>query len=245
MPCVYLTTNKVNNRKYIGVDSNDNPKYLGSGVIIKLAIKKYGKENFIKEIIESNENIEYIFEREKYYVTKYNAINSKDFYNLSDGGKGGNTLNNPDTYIKWKKNAPNIVEFNIKNLKNKTYDEIYGEERATVEKEKRSVSLIGHEVLKETREKISRSNKGKEPWNKGLTVDDPRVLKNVHNRKPKITIKKYKLITPENDIYLFDGRKNIENFIKKINIDKNSHKKIQVDKLIKEKFNKGYTVEIV
>ena len=40
---VYKITNLLNNRIYIGQDSNSNPNYFGSGKLIKQAIKKYGK----------------------------------------------------------------------------------------------------------------------------------------------------------------------------------------------------------
>ena len=45
---IYKTTNLVNKKIYIGQDSKNNPEYLGSGAIVKKAIKKYGKENFKK-----------------------------------------------------------------------------------------------------------------------------------------------------------------------------------------------------
>ena len=51
---IYKTTNLVNGKIYIGKDKNNNPSYLGSGKILKLAIKKYGKENFTKETIEKS-----------------------------------------------------------------------------------------------------------------------------------------------------------------------------------------------
>lgn len=35
---IYKTTNLINGKVYIGKDSNDDPKYLGSGKILKLAI---------------------------------------------------------------------------------------------------------------------------------------------------------------------------------------------------------------
>ena len=56
MPIIYLTTNLVNNKKYIGVDTKNNKYYFGSGTIIKQALKKYGKNNFTKEILETNED---------------------------------------------------------------------------------------------------------------------------------------------------------------------------------------------
>ena len=41
---IYKTKNLVNNKIYIGQDKNNNPKYLGSGLILNRSIKKYGKE---------------------------------------------------------------------------------------------------------------------------------------------------------------------------------------------------------
>ena len=49
---IYKTTNLVNGKTYVGQDSKNNKKYLGSGKILKSAIKKYGRSSFKKEIIE-------------------------------------------------------------------------------------------------------------------------------------------------------------------------------------------------
>ena len=48
---IYKTTNNITKEYYIGLNTTSNPKYLGSGVEIKKQIKKYGKENFTKEIL--------------------------------------------------------------------------------------------------------------------------------------------------------------------------------------------------
>lgn len=51
MGIIYQTVNLVNNKKYIGKQWNTlNKKYLGSGKALKLAIKKYGIENFRKDV---------------------------------------------------------------------------------------------------------------------------------------------------------------------------------------------------
>jgi len=50
---IYITTNLVNGKKYIGQKKfiRQWEYYLGSGRHLKNAINKYGKENFIREII--------------------------------------------------------------------------------------------------------------------------------------------------------------------------------------------------
>ena len=50
---IYITTNMINGKKYIGQKIFDNKfnNYLGSGKLLKQAIKKYGKKNFYREII--------------------------------------------------------------------------------------------------------------------------------------------------------------------------------------------------
>ena len=50
---VYLTTNLVNSKIYVGVHSTYNPDdgYLGSGKTLKKAIKKYGESNFKRQIL--------------------------------------------------------------------------------------------------------------------------------------------------------------------------------------------------
>lgn len=85
-----MSINKVNNKKYIGLSANDsknNMTYYGSGVLLQKAIKKYGKHNFYKIILEDNvENFQMLCERERFYIKKYNAVESKYFYNIEEGG---------------------------------------------------------------------------------------------------------------------------------------------------------------
>ena len=93
---IYITTNHVNGRQYIGQKKYDKSgkwkKYLGSGIALKRAIKKYGECSFSKEIIEECETKETLDEREKYWIDYYNAVDSDDFYNIASGGDGGNTI---------------------------------------------------------------------------------------------------------------------------------------------------------
>lgn len=43
---IYITTNLINGKIYIGQSIHSNKNYLGSGVKLKKAIDKYGTENF-------------------------------------------------------------------------------------------------------------------------------------------------------------------------------------------------------
>lgn len=87
---IYMTTNNINGKKYIGQKKYDKrgvwKTYLGSGDLILHAIKKYGKENFSKVIIDEANNQQELDEKEKYWIKYYNAVKSKEFYNLAIGG---------------------------------------------------------------------------------------------------------------------------------------------------------------
>jgi len=94
---IYKTTNLVNQKFYVGKDTNNNPNYYGSGKRLKLAIKKYGIVNFKKETLEVCNTLELLNEREKFWIKELKAIT--EGYNISLGGDGGDTIsNNPRKY---------------------------------------------------------------------------------------------------------------------------------------------------
>jgi len=114
---IYKTVNLINKHYYIGKDQQNNPTYLGSGLILNKAIKKYGKENFIKEILEECDNPDILAEREKYWIAHYDAVNDPNSYNIHHGGRGGNTgayhkVGNP---MYGKKHSPETIEKQKKN----------------------------------------------------------------------------------------------------------------------------------
>lgn len=88
---IYKTTNLINEKIYIGKDKHNNPKYLGSGLSLQNAIKKYGKDNFQKEILEYCNSEEHMAEREIIWIHKFNSTDRAIGYNMTDGGNGGNT----------------------------------------------------------------------------------------------------------------------------------------------------------
>jgi len=87
---LYIITNNANGKIYAGVhkttDLDDG--YMGSGKIIKAAIKKHGIENFTKEIVAFFDNADDMFAAEKELVTDEFLLR-EDTYNLRRGGTGG------------------------------------------------------------------------------------------------------------------------------------------------------------
>jgi len=83
---IYKITNKINGKFYIGKHKTENidDDYMGSGKLIKLAIEKYGIENFKKEILHIFETEAEMNEAEARLV-----ILGEDSYNLCPGGQGG------------------------------------------------------------------------------------------------------------------------------------------------------------
>jgi len=98
---IYQITNLVNNKIYVGVHKTHNMDdgYMGSGKVIKAAIKKYGLDNFKKDILETFDNSVDMYARETDIVSE-EFLSRKDVYNLREGGTGGfdwitkNKLNN-------------------------------------------------------------------------------------------------------------------------------------------------------
>ncbi len=103
---VYQTTNLLNDKVYRGIHQTKNldDGYLGSGTHLKHAVKKYGRENFNKEIL-------YRFDTEQDMLLKEAELVDEDWcglsntYNICVGGFGGgfkyiNSSNLKNEYVR-------------------------------------------------------------------------------------------------------------------------------------------------
>ncbi len=90
---LYKTTNLINEKYYYGIHSTSNldDNYLGSGKILRYSIRKYGKENFKREILEMFDNREDLVNAEINIITE-NILRDKQCMNCMYGGEGFNTL---------------------------------------------------------------------------------------------------------------------------------------------------------
>ena len=88
----YKITNNVNGKYYYGVHNTDNLEdgYMGSGKLLHIAYKKYGIENFKKEILKFFDTMDEAFEYEHEIVNE-EAVNNSQCYNIQKGGKYFNT----------------------------------------------------------------------------------------------------------------------------------------------------------
>lgn len=89
---IYITTNTVNGKKYIGQTSfkrgdTRNSNYLGSGKYLKEALRKHGIENFTREVIFIAQSFEDLNWAEKHFIQQHDAVNSRNYYNVSPGGR--------------------------------------------------------------------------------------------------------------------------------------------------------------
>ena len=156
-PNIYKITNLINGKIYVGRTAYVNKWYLGSGTAIKLAVKKYGKENFKKEVLEycTEENIK---EREIYWIEELNA-KGKNGYNIADGGEGFTIGHSP-----WNVGIPHSEET----------------------KQKQSEAKLGKQLTEEHKKNIGIGHKGQVPWIKGRQHSDETKKKMKESAKKKV-----------------------------------------------------------
>ena len=155
---IYITTNLINNKKYIGkhkCDSIEFDGYLGSGKALKNAIKKYGRKNFIREVLDTAKSLEELNDKEIYYIDKYDAMKNDNFYNIRNGGEGVDFNCLPEE-TKELIRAKNRI--NLKGKNNGMYGKHHSKE--TIQKiiNNRDLSIYHTE---ESKKKMSENSKGK------------------------------------------------------------------------------------
>lgn len=144
---IYVITNKINNKQYIGQSVDYIKRYerhlsaASNGVKKRLydSIRKYGSENFDISVICECTSKEEMDSLERYYIDKYNTIHPNG-YNMTIGGDGGNTL------IKWS-------EQDKIDLYKRQAESRLGQKRTTEQKETMSVAAKVRESKKTPEEK--------------------------------------------------------------------------------------------
>lgn len=122
---VYKITNTVTGMQYIGCSSKTDSKYMGSGKSLIEDYKKYGRENFNKEILFTYDTPEEALSKEKELIEDIFNM-GKPVYNKKQGGAGG---------IKQSKNKATVFDEEGKALQvNKNHPKILSGDFVSINK---------------------------------------------------------------------------------------------------------------
>lgn len=165
---IYKTTCLINEKFYIGqhetYDIHDS--YLGSGLLLTSAIRKYGKNNFTKEVL-------YIFNNKNDMNLKEAEIINSDLlkdplcYNLALGGQGGNLGEEAAQKIKLKWTLERRIAASIRMKELMKREDVIEKCKNNTKngpsleaRQKISETLTGHIQSEETKLKRAESNRG-------------------------------------------------------------------------------------
>lgn len=187
---IYIIKNTVNNKVYVGQTttnlntrfSQHTKKSTVSNRFYKLhnAIRKYGKDKFYIEPLETNIPIEQLNEREIYYIEKFNSY--KNGYNTTKGGDGRTINANYD--------EQQIIHFYKQGMSCADIGKLYGVCGATINRVlSRKAIIRRHDGNKYE----SFGEKFCELWNNGAPIKDLAKIYNVNEKTIRRATKHYNL----------------------------------------------------
>lgn len=201
---IYLTTNLLNNRMYIGKHKSEtyDKSYYGSGKILLQAIAKYGIDNFKNEILYVANNEDELNKKEIEYINYYRNKFGKLLYNIAIGGNGGDTFSN-----KTEEEKEAFV---------KTMTEI-NKNRCNSSDFKTKTSLRMKEKYSNELERNKQSEKIKRSWlNQQLRDEQSNRLKEYykHHKKDQSYLYKKCTLKLKNQCFEFESIKSLRKYLK-------------------------------
>lgn len=162
---IYLTTNLLNGKIYIGqheflANKKKNASYLGSGVYILRAIKKYGRKNFNRKVLRICYSVEELNDWESYYISLYNSTDASVGYNIATGDV--NTNGNPMKLECIRKKISEMYRGNGNPMYGKHWSEKKRKQMMKMFEENHP--MLGKQHSEETKKKWSEKRRGKDPF---------------------------------------------------------------------------------
>ena len=164
---IYKTTNLINGKYYVGKQKVYTPSYFGSGMALKHAIRKYGKQNFKKEILEECQSETDLKNKELWWLDTLDAIKDKNCYNLVRETSSNQHRSYDDPEYKKRLSVSITKMLNTPESKARLKiqnggknNPMYGKRRTDDFKQQLSKVHTGKIVSSETREKIRKSRLG-------------------------------------------------------------------------------------
>lgn len=161
---IYLTTNLVNGKKYVGqhTASKFTEEYKGSGKLLVQAIKKYGWDNFkVELLVECNDRDE-LNEKETLEISKRNAVSDSNYYNMRPGGQSA------ENYRRGFKNSDDMESRRLKTLNERygyeSLSDLINCEKAKLTKIKRYGSVTGSMMTPEVRARATEAMRESVSW---------------------------------------------------------------------------------
>lgn len=174
---VYITTNSKTKKSYVGSHTSSNllDSYLGSGILIKKSIQKYGRKIFKRKILKIFPSREEAVSKEEFYIKKYKTL-VPGGYNISEFGNAAFPGAKNPRYGKdpWNKGIKMSENFCLK-MQEKAIGNDYHLGKKHTEEAKKAIGKkhlgntyrLGKKATDEERKALSNSHKGQIPWNKG------------------------------------------------------------------------------
>jgi group I intron endonuclease len=171
MGFIYVLTNRVNGKRYVGQTRLHIYKRLyahrHSSYLIGKAIAKYGWENFLVESYEYSD--ETLDEMERLFIREYNSLNPAG-YNLDEGGKNFSRTESTKKSISLSKSGekhPNWGKHLSDETREKISSALMGRKRPIEDCLKMSISHSGKKLSEENKRNISKALRGRkhsEEW---------------------------------------------------------------------------------
>lgn len=186
--CVYVHTNIANGKKYVGQTKQsthtrwrEGKGYTGSPYFYR-AIRKYGWNSFLHEVIASHLTKKEADIFEILLIAKLDTTNSDKGYNMTSGGEG--SIPNEETRRKMSEAVMGEKNHNYgKHPTQETLQKLseahsgenswwMGKHHSEETKQKLREKKIGKKFSEEEKKKMSESRKGEKHWNYGKHWSD-------------------------------------------------------------------------